>query len=114
MGKRIEQVNQLIKEELSQIISREIELLPGTLLTLTRVETSVDLRQAKVFISVIPEGKREKVSEEVNRNIYDLQQRLNKRLNMRPIPKIRFIEEKETVEAGRVEEILEKLKKGKK
>jgi len=111
MGKRIEQVNQLIKEELSQIILREIELPPGTLLTLTRVETSVDLRQAKVFISVIPEGKREKVSEAVNRNIYDLQQRLNKRLNMRPIPKIRFIEEKETVEAGRVEEILERLKK---
>jgi len=110
MGKRIEQVNQLIKEELSQIILREIELPPGILLTLTRVETSVDLRQAKVFISVIPENKREKVSEAVNRNIYDLQQRLNKRLNMRPVPKIRFIEEKETAEAGKIEEILEKLK----
>ena len=111
MGKRIEQVNQLIKEELSQIILREIELPSGILLTLTRVETSVDLRQAKVFISVIPENKREKVLEEVNRNIYDLQQKLNKRLNMRPVPKIRFIEEKETVEAGKIEEILERLKK---
>jgi ribosome-binding factor A len=30
---------------------------------------------------------------------------------MRPVPKIRFVEEKETVKAGRVEEILEKLKK---
>lgn len=111
MGKRIEQVNQLIKEELSQIILREVELPSGILLTLTQVETSVDLRQAKVFISVIPENKREKVLEEVNRNIYDLQQKLNKRLNMRPVPKIRFIEEKETVEAGKIEEILERLKK---
>ena len=98
MGKRIEQVNQLIKEELSQIILREVELPSGILLTLTQVETSVDLRQAKVFISVIPENKREKVLEEVKRNIYDLQQKLNKRLNMRPVPKIRFIEEKETAE----------------
>jgi len=111
MGKRIEQVNQLIKEELSQIILREIELPSGILLTLTQVETSVDLRQAKVFISVIPEDKREKVLEELKKNIYDLQQKLNKRLNMRPVPKIRFIEEKETVEAGKIEEILERLKK---
>jgi ribosome-binding factor A len=30
---------------------------------------------------------------------------------MRPIPRIKFLEEKETVEAGRIEELLEELKK---
>ncbi len=39
MSKRIPQVNQLIKKELSQIILREIEFPVGVLVTLTRVET---------------------------------------------------------------------------
>jgi ribosome-binding factor A len=114
MGKRIERVNQLIKEELSGIILREIELPAGILLTLTRVETSVDLNQTKVFISVIPENKRKRVLKALEKSIYDLQQKLNKRLNMRPVPRIWFVEEKETAEAGRIEEILEELKKEKK
>jgi len=33
---------------------------------------------------------------------------------MRPIPRIKFLEEKKTREAGRIEEILEELKKGEK
>jgi len=41
-------------------------------------------------------------------------QRINQNLNMRPVPRLRFIEERKTEEAGRIEEILEELKKEKK
>jgi len=54
--------------------------------------------------------KTQKVLQILSRQIYELQQKLNQRLQMRPIPKINFIEEKETSEAGRIEEILEKLR----
>lgn len=111
MKKRIQQVNQLIKEELSQIILREIEFPPGTIVTLTRVETSVDLEQVKVYISVMPERRRSEVLKILNRQIYELQQKLNQRLRMRPIPRINFVGEKETAEAGRIEELLEKIKR---
>lgn len=111
MSKRIRQINQLIKKELSQIILREIEISSEILITLTRVETSPDLEEAKVYISVLPEEKRGRVLQILNKNIYSLQQKLNRRLKTRPIPRISFIEEKETVEAGRIEEILAELKK---
>jgi ribosome-binding factor A len=110
MSQRIPRVNQLIKKELSQIILKEIEFSPNFLVTVTRIETSSNLIQAKVFISVIPENRTKNVLEILNQNIYELQQKLNKRMRMRPIPRIFFVAEKETAKAGRIEEILEKLK----
>ncbi|MDD2696554.1 MAG: 30S ribosome-binding factor RbfA [Candidatus Pacebacteria bacterium] len=112
MSKRVPQVNQLIKKELSQIIRREIEFPLDVLVTLTRAEASPDLEEIKIYISSLPEEKKKTVLQILNKNIYQLQQKLNRRLEMRPIPKIYFVEEKETVEAGKIEEILAKLKKG--
>ena len=111
MPKRIPRVNQLIKKELSQIVLKEIEFPKGVLVTVTRVETSLDLNQAKVFISSLPESHTERVLSILNRQIYFIQQKLNKRLKMKFIPKIEFREEKKTREAGEVEGILERLKK---
>ena len=111
MSKRIPRVNQLIKKELSQIVLKEIEFPKGVLVTVTRVEASLDLNQAKVFISSLPERHTERVLSILNRQIYFIQQKLNKRLKMKFIPKIEFREEKKTREAGEVEGILERLKK---
>jgi ribosome-binding factor A len=114
MPDRIPQVNKLIKKELSQIVLKEVEMPPSVLLTLTRVETTPNLIESRIFISVMPEEKQEATIKTLNRQIYGLQQQLNKRLKMRPIPKIIFVKERETIKAGRVEEILERLKKRKK
>lgn len=111
MNQRIQRVNQLIKKELSQIILQEIDFPKNALVTITRVDSSPNLIQTKVYVSVIPEDKIEDVLEILEKSIYDLQQILNKRLNMRPVPKIKFVMEKETVEAGRIEELLEEIKK---
>jgi len=111
MSKRIQRVNALIKRELSQLILKEFDFPLDILVTLTRVETTSDLRDTNVWISIIPDEKNEKIIEILDKNIYFLQQKLNKRLKMRLLPKIKFLEEKKTKEASRVEEILERLKK---
>jgi len=111
VSQRIQKVNELIKRELAQIILKEIDLEPGVLVTITRVETSNDLRGAKIFISILSEEKIEEVFQILNKEIYDLQQKLNKRLNMRPIPKIRFVEEREVREAAKIEKLLEGVEK---
>lgn len=111
MSDRILKVNKLIKKELSQIILKEIEFPKNTLVTVTRTETTIDLKEAKIFVSAIPQEQISRVLHILETQVYNLQQKLNKRLRMRPTPKIRFSEEKETVQAGRIEEILEELKK---
>jgi len=76
----------------------------------TRVDVSRNLIHAKIYISVMPESETQQISEVLNQKIYDVQQRLNKRLKMRPIPKINFVVEKETAQAGKIEELLEEIK----
>ncbi|MFC1629807.1 30S ribosome-binding factor RbfA [Patescibacteria group bacterium] len=111
MAKRIQQVNELIKRELNQLFLREVGFSRDTLVTITKVDTSPNLIQANVYISVLPEKKADAIIGFLKRNIYDLQQKLNKRLVMRPIPKVVFLREEKTIEAGRIEELLEKINK---
>lgn len=111
MSKRIQKINQLIKKEIGKIILREVDFPADILVTVTRVDTSPNLVDSKIYISTIPEEKSEESFGILNGMIYELQQKINKRLRMRPIPKIRFTEEKGTAEAGKIEEILNNLKK---
>lgn len=111
MPNRIQKVNQLIKKELGQIIFKEVDFPSDIIVTVTRIDTSSNLADSKVYISTMPDDKSEKVLEILNKTIYELQQKINKRLKMRPIPKIRFAEEKGIIEAAKIEEILESLKK---
>jgi ribosome-binding factor A len=52
-GKRLDRVNQLIKEEISLVLQHELKDPRLGFVTVTGVETSKDLRQAKVFVSVL-------------------------------------------------------------
>src|SRR5262249_32400431 len=52
-GKRLDRVNQLIKEEVSMLLQRELKDPRLGFVTVTEVDTSKDLRQAKIFVSVL-------------------------------------------------------------
>jgi ribosome-binding factor A len=52
-GKRLDRINQLIKEEISLLLQRELKDPRLGFVTVTDVETTTDLRQAKVFVSVL-------------------------------------------------------------
>lgn len=109
MTRRIQRVNQLIKEELGKIISREIVFPGGTLVTITNVTTSNNLEHARIKISVMPEKERKKVIEILQKNIYHLQRLLDKRLVMRYVPQIKFEIDKTQEKVERIEKLLEKI-----
>ncbi len=111
MNNRLYRVNSLLKKELSEILLKEIDFPANLLITITRAEASPNLREAKIYLAVMPEVKIEKVFQILNKKIYKIQQALNKRLKMRPIPKIVFCKEEATETAARVEQLLEKIKK---
>ena|SRR3989304_2986381 len=108
---RLSRINELIKEETAKIFLKEIEFLPGVLVTITRVETADDLRDSNIFVSVFPENNLKETIDFLDRKTGFLQHEINKVLRMRPLPRLRFLPEKETLQAGRIEEILEQLKK---
>jgi len=109
-SRRIKKINELIKRELGKIILKEIGFPKNILVTLTHTQTSKDLSECKVFVSVFPEKETENVLKILNKEIYTIQQVLNNRLFMKPIPKIKFLQDKELKKAQRVDKLLNEMK----
>ncbi len=111
MSNRLPRINSLIKEELAKIFLKEVDFPIGVLVTLTRVEATPNLIEAKAYVSVFPDEKADKIIETLNKGIYNIQQKINKLLKMRPVPKIRFVKEEQIEEAAKIEGLLEEIKK---
>lgn len=111
MSNRIEKVNSLLEHEIGRILLRDFAFSPEILVTLTHVDTTANLIDAKVYISVFPEEKSAGILNALQKSVYDVQCKINRTLRMRPIPKIKFVKDKDIAKAGRVEELLSGLKK---
>ena len=110
MSNRIEKVNSLLEHEISKIIFRDFSFSPEILVTLTRVDTSANLIEAKVYISVFPEEKSAGILNVLQKSVYDVQHKINRILRQRPIPKIKFVKDNILSKAGKIEELLVKVK----
>ncbi len=89
MYQRHQRVESLIREELDKIILKELEF-PGALVTVTGVEAQKDLDYAIVKVSVIPNEKEAGVLKILNKNQRHLQHLLLRKINIKPMPEIRF------------------------
>ncbi len=106
MSHKLEKLNELIKQVLGRILLETQDFTPGTLVTIMDVKTSEDYLHAKITISVFPAGKGEPVLAALTRRIFFIQQDLNKKLQMRPVPKIRFVLDKTEEEAQELEKLI--------
>lgn len=107
---RVKKFNEIVKQELGKIIFNFLDVKPGILVTITRVNTAADLFSAIVFVSIYPNSESKEIFDKINRSIYEIQQSLNKKLKIRPVPKIIFRYDKNPEEAYEVESILKKVK----
>lgn len=106
---RIKKINKLILELMGQILQTECQFPANSLVTILGVETSKDLLYSRITVSVFPAEKRQNALDYLNKNIYELQQFLNKKLDMRPVPKIRFVLDVTEEEAAKIEKLLKNL-----
>lgn len=100
--RRHERIQGFIKKSLGEIIEEEI-YRHDILITIIRVETSVDLQWAQVLVSIFPYAKHEEVMELLTRKAGHFQSLLNHRLRIKHTPKIRFVLDS-SLEAGIVNE----------
>ena len=110
MSHRILQINELIRHELGELFVSELELPKNTLVTITKVETSKDLRHAKVSLSVLPAMYTKKIIDKVQSQAGALQFALNKKLSLKPLPRLRFVVDVSERYAADVENILDRIK----
>ena len=92
MTRRMARVNDLLREELSELVLRQLKdpRLEG-LLTITEVDCSPDLAHARVYISVMGTSEeQEPVMHGLTSASGFLQRELRGRLKLRRVPELRF------------------------
>ena len=109
MPNRTEKLNKLLHEEISEIINSEIEFESGILVTVTGVDVSPDLSQAKIGLSVLPFEKTREVIGKIVTERYHIINELNKKIKLKKIPKLIFINDDTEEEASKVEKIINEI-----
>ena|SRR3989338_4156029 len=89
MNHRPDRVASLIQEELSALLVRELEF-PGALVTISAVEVTKKLDFARVEVSVLPAEKETEVLKVLVAAQRELQFKLGRKLNIKPMPSLRF------------------------
>lgn len=88
MSLRIDRVNELMKREIGAVIQRDYEW-NGALVTVNAVETTQDIKEAKVWIGVLG-GNITDVLEKLNREHGAIQKKVSKRVVLKSTPIIAF------------------------
>lgn len=111
MSDRILKINELIKKHISEIISRDLSLKPGIFVTIAKVDTTPDLRYTRIFVSIFPEKEIAYAVKTLEKELYQIQGTLNKKLAMRPLPKIEFKIDLTESRADEIEKLLKQIDK---
>ena len=110
-GKRLERVNQLIKEEVSSVLQRQIKDPRLGFVTVTEVDTTADLKLARIYVSVLgPEAQWEKSFKALTSARGFVWAWLRKHLDLRVTPQIAFRPDRSMEHAAHIQTLLAGLK----
>jgi ribosome-binding factor A len=91
VSRRTRQVGEFIKEELTDIIRREVKDPRIGFMSITHVEMSPDLRSARVYVSVLgTDEERSATLVALRSGALFIRHHLKPRLRMRQIPELEF------------------------
>lgn len=92
MSHRIEKINNLIRQEISELLQRQVkDPRLGTFIAVTEVSTSPDLKSAKVFVSRISnQEEKEETMQALEAAAGFLRKSLMKNLRLRRVPDLYF------------------------
>jgi ribosome-binding factor A len=90
MSQRTDQFGAQVHQALTTIMSHTIELPESVLVTVTHVDVSPDLKNADVFLTVIPDNKRGTALEIIRKQAGELRTELSHALYARVVPRLHF------------------------
>jgi ribosome-binding factor A len=96
-SRRIERINHLLRQEIAELLRREVKdsTLSTSLISITEVDTSPDLRNAKVYFSVYGDEDEIKTAREhLKRAAGFLHHNLKERLDLRHTPHLEFVHDR--------------------
>jgi ribosome-binding factor A len=104
---RTDRVGDLLRREISAILSREVKEPLAQFVTITAVKVSKDLKHARVYYTALQdESGLKDVAAALKRSAGFIQRLLGSRLQMRSVPRLRFDYDTSLRDAARMEELL--------
>ena len=108
---RPERVGEAIRDELSQLIAREVRDPGVGFITLTQVKVSPDLQLARVYYTSMGDEKARRDTEKaLQRATPFLRRQVSQRLRLRRAPELQFFYDESIAHQDRIEQILQDLK----
>ena len=92
MSRRVDRINGLLRQEISQLLAREIkDPRLGGVISITQVQTANDLRSARVLVSVLGDQEtQESALDGIQSAAAFLRRELRDRLKLRYVPFLKF------------------------
>jgi ribosome-binding factor A len=112
MTRRTERLNDQLREEISDLVQRELkDPRIGGLVTITEVDVAPDLSHAKVFVSVLgTEEERESTLRALDAAAHFLQRELRRRLTIRRMPELEFVRDDSIAHGAKILDLIEQTR----
>jgi ribosome-binding factor A len=109
--RRPERVADMLREEIAQIVGYELEDPRLTMVTVTDVRVSDDLRDARVFVTVVgDEAEHLSALSALRHAAPYVRKQLGFALSLRHTPEIHFVRDTVEEQGQRVDQLLEEIK----
>ena len=115
MSERILRVNSEIQKAISNIISNELKnpIIKG-LITVTKVDTTTDLDQSKIYVSIFDEKTREDVFNAIKHSAGFIRRELARQVDLRKVPFLTFFLDDSYDYGQKIEETINKINQDRK
>lgn len=109
MSRRLDRVNELLRREIGNVIQKDYEW-HGKLVTVAEVEVTQDLKEGKVWTSVLG-GDAGPVIEKLNRDHGAIQSKVMKRVVLKSTPVLRFVHDASAIRGVDIVNLLDEVEK---
>ena len=112
MSRRIDRINELLRQEISQLLARQIKdpRLHGVI-SITEVQTSADLRNARVLLSVMGDEETKRIAlDGIQSAATFLRRELRDRISLRYTPFLKFSLDETLAQADHVLQIMDHIR----
>lgn len=109
MSHRIDKIENLIKEEISLIFLFKLQNLDSSLITITNVRVSPDLKIAKIYISIFEKDRREVVLEKIKSKAKFIRSELASRITIKFVPELKFFLDDTLDYVEKIESLIKKI-----
>jgi ribosome-binding factor A len=111
-SRRIERINHLLRQEIAELLTRAVKdaTLSASLISITEVDTSPDLRNAKVYFSVYgDEDEIKAAGDHLKRAAGFLHHNLKERLDLRYTPHLEFVLDRSIARGDRIMRLMRSI-----